>query len=64
MLASRLHDAEAGPGGALNVVTEAGFGTVSSSLIALPAAGRTGVGPVWLFAAGPPGDVPFDQISL
>lgn len=64
LLAGRLHDAEAGPGGAMNVATEAGFGTVSSSLIALPAAGRTGVGPVWLFAAGPPGDVPFDPVSL
>ena len=64
LLASRLHDAEAGPGGAMNVAAEAGFGTVSSSLIALPAAGRTGVGQVWLFAAGPPGDLPFEHISL
>ncbi len=55
---------KAGQGGAMNVATEAGFGTVSSSLIALPAAGRTDVGPVWLFAAGPPGAVPFDSISL
>ena len=63
-MASRLHDAEAGPGGAMNVAAEAGFGTVSSSLIALPAAGRTDAGPVWLFAAGPPGDLPFGKISL
>ncbi len=64
LLASRLHDAEAGPGGAMNVATEAGFGTVSSSLIALPAAGRKDAGAVWLFAAGPPGDAPFEKISL
>ena len=64
LLASRLHDAEAGPGGAMSVVTEGGFGTVSSSLIALPAAGRTDTRPVWLFAAAPPGDAPFEPVSL
>ncbi len=64
LLASRLHDAEAGLGGAMSVVTETGFGTVSSSLIALPAAGRKDARPVWLFAAGPPGDAPFEQVSL
>jgi hypothetical protein len=62
ILASRLYDAEAGPGGAMNVHTDTGFGTVSSSLLALPAAGRAGVRPIWLFAAGSPGEVPFDPV--
>ena len=64
LLASRLHDAEAGPDGAMNVVTGEGFGTVSSSLLALPAPGRPGQRPVWLFADGPPGEAPFERVAL
>ena len=63
ILASRLYDVEAGPGGAMNVDTDKGFGTVSSSLMALPAVGRVGVRPVWLFAAGPPGDIPHETVG-
>ena len=37
-----------------------GFGTVCSSLLALPAAGP----PVWLFAAGPPDEAPFPAVVL
>ncbi len=44
----------------INVVPRAGFGTVCSSLIAVPAAGA----PVWLFAAGPPDLVPFLTIDM
>ena len=62
------HDAEAGPGGAMRVETATGFGTVSSSLIALPrpkevleAAPQR---PVWLFAAGRPGDVSFEPVEI
>lgn len=36
-----------------------GFGTRSAALIALPAIGRFGVEPPFLFAAGPPGQAPF-----
>lgn len=39
-----------------------GFGTVSSSLIALPAMGAED-DPIWLFAAGPPDRTPFDAIA-
>ncbi|MBT5415742.1 MAG: hypothetical protein HOH66_12450 [Rhodospirillaceae bacterium] len=39
---------------AVLIDTAAGFGTVSSSLLALPAAGRTDAGPVWLYAEGAP----------
>ena len=37
-----------------------GFGTVCSSLLALPRAGRRS----WLFAAGPPDVAPFLAVSL
>lgn len=59
LLAERAHDPDAGPGGAMTVVTDTGFGTVCSSLIALPAAAGLGQNnggdearrPVWLFKA-------------
>jgi hypothetical protein len=44
----------------INVVPRGGFGTVSSSLVALPARGQ----PIWLFAAGPPDESPFTQVEL
>lgn len=60
LLAERDHDPDSGPGGAMNVVTETGFGTVCSSLMALPSAvgenedadGRDiEIRPIWRFAA-------------
>jgi hypothetical protein len=44
----------------INVVPRGGFGTVCSSLLAIPAIGR----PIWLFAAGPPHEVPFVPVAL
>lgn len=44
----------------LNVVPRAGFGTVSSSFLTLPADGD----PTWLFAAGPPHEAPFLPVTL
>ena len=43
---------------AINVPYRDGFGTVCSSLVALPADGA----PLWLFAAGPPGTAPFQPV--
>jgi uncharacterized protein with NRDE domain len=43
----------------LNVVPRGGFGTVSSSFVALPAEGD----PIWLFAAGPPDQAPFVPVT-
>lgn len=40
-----------------------GFGTVCSSLLALPAIGRAGVTPVHLFAPGPPRRTPYRPVS-
>ena len=49
-----------GPAGEqINVAACGGFGTVCSSLLAIPAAGD----PVWLFAAGPPDQAPFLPVS-
>jgi hypothetical protein len=49
-----------GIGGALNVPPTDGFGTVSSSLVALGAAGQA----AWRFCAGPPGPGRFTTTAL
>jgi uncharacterized protein with NRDE domain len=49
LLEDRTEDPERGPESAMSFMTESGFGTVCSSLLALPAAGR-GVLPEWRFA--------------
>lgn len=54
-----LADRAGDPGEQINVVPRGGFGTVCSSLLALPAAG----GRMWLFAAGPPHEAPFLAVS-
>ena len=48
------------PSGAMTVVTDGPYGTLSSCLIALPAAGM----PVMRFADGRPGEAPFEEIPL
>jgi uncharacterized protein with NRDE domain len=49
-----------GPAGAqINVEPRGGFGTVCSSFVAIPAKGA----PVWLFAAGPPDQAPFELVT-
>jgi Transport and Golgi organisation 2 len=50
-----LADRTGGPGEQINVEPRGGFGTVCSSLLALPLEGP----PVWRFASGPPHEVPF-----
>ena len=55
-----LADRSGPPGSELNVPARAGFGTVCSSLLALPAAGE----PVWLFAPGPPDAVSFRPVQV
>ncbi len=54
ILADRSGDA----GEQMNVVPRAGFGTVCSSLLAIPQAGSA----VWLFAAGAPDEAPFSLV--
>lgn len=48
------------PYGGMTVADSKGFGTVSSSLLALPAAFE--VQPIWLFAPGPPDQAPFEGV--
>lgn len=43
----------------INVTPRGGFGTVCSSLVALPAVGD----PIWLFAAGPPDEAVFQPVT-
>ena len=55
------------PGDTMTFGTEEGFATVSSSLMALPAPGRTKEGalarPQWLFAPGPPDKAPYGPVQ-
>lgn len=52
---------------AMTVVRPNGFGTVSSSLVALPGVeqryARPPVRPVWLFAPGRPGEVAYEKVG-
>lgn len=64
LLADRGHDEAAGPGGAMTVTTDTGFGTVSSALIALPAGVGGDASPLWRFAAGPPDRASYEPVSL
>jgi uncharacterized protein with NRDE domain len=64
LLASRGFEIADGPEGAMTVVTDHGFGTVSSSILALPAPGRVGERPRWRFAAGRPDRIPYEDVAL
>jgi hypothetical protein len=59
ILASRDHEPDAGPNGAMFIDpvpdgNQDRLGTVSSSLIALPAIEKPDIRPIWRFASGPP----------
>ncbi|ABC21517.1 NRDE family protein [Rhodospirillum rubrum] len=54
LLGSRDHAVDDGPTAAMCFSLAGGFGTSSSSLIALPAMERIGVDPLYLFAPAPP----------
>ncbi len=62
LLASRDHDPDAGPGGAMCIVTDTGFGTVSSSLVALSAPGLDQQA-IWLYADGRPGEAAYVPVA-
>lgn len=64
LLASRTGGDGVDGRAAMTFLMENGFGTVSSSLIALPAMDRPDTPPVWLFAAGPPDQVPYLPVAL
>jgi uncharacterized protein with NRDE domain len=54
-----LADQTGDAGEQINVVPRGGFGTVCSSLLAIPRSGPL----VWLFAAGPPDVAPFEPVA-
>jgi uncharacterized protein with NRDE domain len=64
LMAGRLFDTDAGPRGAMAIDTDTGFGTVSSSLIALPDRSGGTARPIWRFVAGMPGKSPYGQLDL
>ena len=64
-LASREPGEPSEPRSALCFLTPSGFGTTSSSLIALPSRSRTAARrPVWLFAGGPPDLAGWEPVAL
>ena len=64
LLASRDHDPAVGPEGAMNVALPNGFGTVSSSLIALAAPSGDRAESLWRFAAGAPDGARYETVEL
>ncbi len=66
LLGSRFYPPELGPRAAMNLDHTSGFGTVSSSLIALPASGdpRPGRKPQWWYAEGAPDEALFTNVPL
>jgi hypothetical protein len=65
LLASRDSEPGAGAHGAMTIATETGFGTSSSSLIALPRVTGLRPGkPLWRFGRGHPDAVQFSDVTL
>ncbi len=66
LLGSRFYPPQLGPRAAMNLDYASGFGTVSSSLIALPASGdpQPGRKPQWWYAEGAPDQASFEPVSL
>ena len=67
LLANRCFDKGAGSSGAMCIVTDYGYGTVSSSLIALASAEAIAdddARDIWLFAPGPPDATAHGPVAL
>ncbi|MEQ8369962.1 MAG: NRDE family protein [Alphaproteobacteria bacterium] len=66
LMGSRHSADGAGPRGAMSLAGPGDHGTVSSSIIAVPAARTSGGGsrPVWRFAAGPPHQTAYATVGL
>lgn len=62
LLGSRAAEDGAGPGGAMSIERDDGFGTVSAALLALPHTDRVGAAPRWLFCPGPPDRTAWDEV--
>jgi len=62
LLADKEFEHGVGPKGAMNIEMPGGFGTVSSSLIAVPETITPDRKTQWLFAAGAPDTAPFEPV--
>lgn len=63
LLRTRLHDSEEDPRETMCIVTDRGYGTVSSSMIALPSAEHPDRNRVWKFANGRPDKHAFERVT-
>ena len=64
LMSSQIYDSDGGVEGAMFIVSESGFGTVCSSLVALPSQKNQGVRPIFLFATGRPNQTKFMPVDL
>ena len=64
LLFSQIYDSEAGADGAMFIKADNGFGTVCSSLIALPSQKNQGVNAKFMFAYGDPSRSKFAPVDL
>jgi hypothetical protein len=68
LFSSRMYDPNDGPEGAMMIATDTGFGTVSSSFIALPSPdyvnANPGTKPIYLFAPGPPSETTYGSVIV
>ncbi|MBC8269457.1 MAG: NRDE family protein [Rhodospirillaceae bacterium] len=64
ILASKEFEDEAGPKGAMNIDGGDGFGTVCSSIIAIPSVALAPQKPRWIFAGGAPDKTPFESVEF
>jgi uncharacterized protein with NRDE domain len=64
LLASRDHAPDGDAFDAMNIVSNMGFGTASSSLIALPGVQWADRKPIWRYTAGRPDLKPWQAVSL
>ena len=64
LLSSRDKEPGSSFRGAMNVETDYGFGTVSSSLLALPNANRTTLDPQWLYCSSQPDEGSYHHVEI
>ena len=64
LLSSQIYDSDGGPEGAMFIKSVTGFGTVCSSLIALPSQQNQGVSPKFLFTAGQMGENGYKPVDM
>ncbi len=64
LLASTDYATDTDARDAMQIETDIGFGTLSSSLVALPSINKNDTKPVWLFANGAPGEASFEPVAV